>query len=126
VKPIFVALLLLAPPGAAAQTATLPANTAGTVLGRHVFSAANEDIGMLTDILVGADGTPKAAIVDVGGFMGVGMRRIAIAWALLHFDLDTGETRIVEDLTHDEAAAAPEFTVPEGKIVIIGPAVPKQ
>ena len=90
-----------------------------------MFSAANEDIGLLTDILVGADGTPKAAIVDVGGFMGVGMRRIAIAWALLHFNLETGDTRIVEDLTHDEAAAAPEFTGPEGKIVIIGPAVRK-
>ena len=125
-KPIFVALLLLAPLQTAAQTAILPVHTAGTVLGRHVFSAANEDIGLLTDILVGADGTPKAAIVDVGGFMGVGMRRIAIAWNLLHFDLETGETRIVEDLTHDEAAAAPEFVGPEGKIVVIGPAVPKQ
>ncbi len=124
-KPIVRILLLLVPLHAAAQTATLAPNSAGTVLGRHVFSAANEDIGLLVDILIGTDGMPRAAIVDVGGFMGVGMRRIAIGWQLLHFTVENGELRIVEDLTHDAAAAAPTFPGPDGSVVVTGPDAPK-
>ncbi len=127
--PIRLALLLLllaplpglaedAPPAPA--TETLAPNAARTILGRHVFTPANEDIGLLVDILVDAAGAPTAGIVDVGGFMGVGTRRIAIAWKLLHFALENGETRIVEDLSHDEAAAAPEFPGPDGPIIVTG------
>jgi hypothetical protein len=132
--PIRIALLLLlmasvpveaddAPP--AVTTETLAPNAAGTILGRHVFTPDNEDIGLLVDILAGPDGTPKAGIVDVGGFMGVGTKRIAIAWALLHVMLDSGDPRIVEDLTGDEATAAPEFRGPDGPIIVTGPAPKK-
>ena len=123
-------VLLLLPLHAAAQippiAATLPANGAGTILGRHVFSSAKEDSGLLVDVLVDANGTPRAGIVDVGGFMGVGTKRIAIAWNLLHFTLENGETRIVEALSHDEAAAAPEFLAPAAPVIVTGHAPPPQ
>ena len=132
--PIRIALSLLllasaparagdAPPAVA--TATLAPNAAGTILGRHVFTPGNEDIGLLVDVLAAADGTPKAGIVDVGGFMGVGTRRIAIAWSLLHVALGDGDPRIIEDLTADEAAAAPEFPGPDGPVIVTGPAPKK-
>ena len=121
------ALLLLASPIANAEdppsalaTETLSPGTAGTVLGRRVTNIGGEDVGMLVDILVDRLGNPRAAVIDFGGFMGVGTRRIAISWQLLHFSLENGETRIVEDLSADDAAAAPEMRSADGAIVVMG------
>ena len=37
-------------------------------------------IGHVIDVLVDSKGQPAALVVDVGGFMGMGNRRIAIDW----------------------------------------------
>lgn len=121
-------LLLLASHAALAEdapallitTEPLPYNIAGTILGRRVATRDGQDFGMLVDVLVDLDGQPRAGVIDVGGFMGVGMKRIAIAWALLHFSRANDEVRIVEDLTTDEAAAAPEFPGQEGAAIVTG------
>ena len=55
------------------------------VLGREVRSATNEDMGRIIDVLVDRDGQVRAAIIDFGGFLGVGSRTIAVDWNALHF-----------------------------------------
>src|SRR5260221_7166387 len=42
-------------------------------------------MGMVVDVLVDSDGRPRAAIIDFGGFLGVGSRKIAVDWRLLQF-----------------------------------------
>ena len=55
------------------------------VLGREVRSATDEDMGRIADVLVDHSGQVRAAIIDFGGFLGVGSRKIAVDWNALHF-----------------------------------------
>ena len=55
------------------------------ILGKKVYGPAGEDMGMVVEALVDGDGRPRAAVVDFGGFLGVGSRKIAIDWELLQF-----------------------------------------
>ena len=55
------------------------------ILGRAVRSSADEDMGRIVDVLVDRAGQVRAAIIDFGGFLGVGSRKIAVDWAALHF-----------------------------------------
>jgi hypothetical protein len=61
-----------------------------------------------------------AGIIDFGGFLGVGNRKIAVDWNALHFALDKKDP-IILDLTRDQVKAAPEYK--DGRpLVLIGTA----
>jgi hypothetical protein len=92
-----------------AMAETIPPDTAGPVLGRNVVDATGDTIGRIVDVLVDRDGRPRAALVDVGGFLGIGTRRVAVAWETLHFTPVTGDVTIKSDLTTDQLAAEPEY-----------------
>src|SRR5262249_59359709 len=55
------------------------------ILGRQVLSSAGEDMGRVIDIVVDRSGQVRAAVIDFGGFLGVGNRKVAVDWAALHF-----------------------------------------
>jgi hypothetical protein len=55
------------------------------VLGRQVRSSAGEDMGRVVNVVVDQSGQVRAAIIDFGGFLGVGNRKIAVDWNTLHF-----------------------------------------
>ena len=83
------------PPAADAKDAAPPASVtviapreAHGVLGRYVRSPTDEDMGRIVDIIVDRTGTVRAAVIDFGGFLGVGSRRIVVDWAALHFGQD--------------------------------------
>ena len=66
------------------------------------------DIGSISDLIVDGDtGEMKAAIIGVGGFLGIGQKQIALPWADLTINSDAQE--ITSDLTREEAEAAPEY-----------------
>ncbi|WP_428391886.1 PRC-barrel domain-containing protein [Lichenicoccus sp.] len=50
------------------------------LIDRSVTGREKREIGHVVDVLVDAKGQPTALVVDVGGFMGMGNRRIAIDW----------------------------------------------
>jgi len=93
---------------------------AGGILGREVLSAANENMGRIVDVIVDHNGRVRAAIIDFGGFLGVGSRKIAVEWNALHFPPPgQPEAKISLDLTRDQVKAAPEYQ--DGKpIVVLG------
>jgi hypothetical protein len=84
------------------------------VLGRAVRSATNEDMGRIIDVIVDRAGTTRAAVIDFGGFLGVGRRRIAVDWNALHF---VRSDRVTLEMTRDQVKAAPEYQ--EGKPIIV-------
>jgi hypothetical protein len=89
------------------------------VLGREVLSAANENMGRIVDVLVDQSGQVHAAVIDFGGFLGVGSRKIAVDWNALHFPPPHGDEKISLELTRDQVKAAPEYQ--DGKpIVVLG------
>jgi hypothetical protein len=79
-----------APPPA---VTVIGAADAHSVLGRDVRSLADEDMGHIVDVVVDRAGGPRAAIIDFGGFLGVGSRKIAVDWNALHFGGVASKTR---------------------------------
>jgi hypothetical protein len=80
------------------------------VLGREVRSKAGENMGRIVEVIVDrTNGLPRAAIIDFGGFLGVGSRRIAVAWSALQFASDQASERITLELTRDQVKDAPEY-----------------
>ncbi len=88
------------------------------ILGREVRSATDENMGRIVDVLVDRGGQVRAAIIDFGGFLGLGSRKIAVDWAALHFPAPgKAGARIALELTRDQVKAAPEYQ--EGKPVVV-------
>jgi len=92
------------------------------VLGREVRSPADEDMGRIVDVIVDRAGTVRAAVIDFGGFLGVGSRKIVVDWNALHFGrvADKSDSIFLE-LTKAQVAAAPEYKE-DKRIVVLGAA----
>jgi hypothetical protein len=97
------------PETSAAQSKTLLAGAAVAILGKKVSDASGKDMGLVVDVLVNASGVPVAGVVDVGGFLGVGSRKIAIDWSLFQFRPDDANQPIVLALDRARVQAAPEY-----------------
>ena len=96
------------------------------ILGKNVRSVADEDMGRIVDILVNRDGQVRAAVIDFGGFLGVGSRKIAVDWNALRFPGSGKLDRITVELTRDQVRVAPEYR-PGAPIVVLGtPSSPQQ
>jgi len=101
-----------AAPTAPAPPATLepiPPDEATPLLGRRVRGPAGETMGRVTDVLVDANGQPRAAVIDFGGVLGVGSRKIAVTWQLLQFRPGDREAPVLLNMTRAQIQAAPEF-----------------
>ena len=61
------------------------ARDAHGVLGRDVRSPPDENMGRIVDVIVDRAGAVRAAVIDFGGFLGVGSRKIVVDWNALHF-----------------------------------------
>jgi hypothetical protein len=98
----------------------LGSKQAQSVLGRDVRSAANEDMGRIVDIIVDHAGQVRAAVIDFGGFLGVGSRKIAVDWNALRFSTDNGQKSevITLELTRDQVKGAPEYKDKRAVIVL--------
>jgi len=83
------------------------------ILGKEVLSAKGEDMGRIVDVLFDEKGEPHAAVIDFGGFLGVGTRKIAISWSALRFDLGEKKNAIALDLDREKLKAAPEYKYTE-------------
>jgi hypothetical protein len=92
------------------------------VLGRDVRSPTNEDMGHIVDVIVDRAGVVRAAVIDFGGFLGVGSRKIVVDWNALHFGgvADKSDS-ITLELTKAQVAAAPEYKE-DKPIVVLGAA----
>jgi len=88
------------------------------ILGKEVRSIADEDMGRIVEVIVDRSGQVRAAVIDFGGFLGVGSRKIALDWNALRFTLaGDPRSRITVELTKDQVRAAPEYRA--GKPVMI-------
>jgi PRC-barrel domain len=118
-----------APPAAATKEPAPPPSVtviapkeAHGVLGRDVRSPTDEDMGRIVDVIVDRTGTVRAAVIDFGGFLGVGSRKIVVDWNALHFGRVSNKgDNITLELTKAQVAAAPEYKE-DKPIVVLGAA----
>ncbi len=69
-------------------------------------------------MIVDKEGRVRAAVIDFGGFLGVGSRKIAVDWNALDFAHPDGNRDVVTaELTRDQVKAAPEYK--DRKTVIV-------
>jgi hypothetical protein len=124
-----VALLLsaAAPSPPPSNVQNVPPEQALAILGHTVTDPDGKTIGRLVDVLVGNDGEPQAAVIDFGGFLGVGSRKLAVQWSTLHFAPANAKQPITLDLSQDQIKAAPEYKDPEKAApVVVAPTTSTQ
>jgi hypothetical protein len=109
------------------EKTTVPATVVGgeqleSVLGIEVLSSTGDDMGRIVDIIVDRTGQVRAAIIDFGGFLGMGSRKIVVDWRSLHFDPKKAGA-VVVNLTKDQLRVAPVYKAAEPVVMIGGPGV---
>ncbi len=102
-------LAILAAAPAPTPVEQVAPEAAMSIMGVTVQGPAGKDIGRLTDVLVGLDGRPVAAVIDFGGFLGVGNRKVAVDWKSLKFSPGDKTHPITLELAPDQVRAAPDY-----------------
>lgn len=87
----------------------VPPDQVIALLGQPVIGPLGAVEGRVVDVLVNQKGVPQAAVIDFGGFMGVGSRKIAVHWNTLHFNPGDPKYPVVLDLLPDQIKAAPAY-----------------
>jgi sporulation protein YlmC with PRC-barrel domain len=85
--------------------------SAEQLLGATVYSSDQQNIGEVGDVRLAADGGEvDAMIVDIGGFLGIGAKPVAIGFEDLTIRKDEGDAFYVyTDFTREELESAPGY-----------------
>jgi len=103
------------PPAAVPSRDTLKSVDVGTissdnVIGANIYSTDDENVGEIGEVIMTDDGKIEAVVVDVGGFLGIGAKSVAIAFADLDFKADeSGSIYVYTNFTEDQLQAAAEY-----------------
>jgi len=81
------------------------------VVGLDIYNTANQDIGQIKDIAMNPNGRPRAYIVSVGGFLGIGEHYVAVNPSAVKVSYNGSEKKwhAAMNATADQLKAAPEF-----------------
>ncbi|SDO71650.1 PRC-barrel domain-containing protein [Lutimaribacter pacificus] len=86
--------------------------TAERLTGAKVYGSAEDWVGEVSDIVLASDGSVEAVVIDVGGFLGIGEKPVALR--LSDIDIlrsETGEdVRVHVPMTEEELDGMPEYT----------------
>lgn len=94
-----------------------------SLLGIEARSATGENMGRVVDVFVDRGGDVRAAIIDFGGFLGLGTRQIAVDWRSLRFEPNGKAGTVVVNLTRDQLRVAPVYKSGEPIVLVGGPSV---
>jgi|SRR5271165_5015536 len=118
-----VVLALAAPgPAAYAQTSTTPDTRvaatnavspgiqldevrASKMIGSEVYDVQNRKIGSVRDVIINKDGKVDAVVVDVGSFLGMGGKNVAVPLS----DIKTDNNRLALDKTKEQLQQMAEY-----------------
>ena len=95
-------------------------NEVDGILGKPARGPTGEDMGRIVDLIIDRSGQIRAAIIDFGGFLGVGSRKIAVDWRAIRFNAGGKADNLIVDLTRNQLRMAPAYIAGE-PVVVIGP-----
>jgi sporulation protein YlmC with PRC-barrel domain len=116
----FASLLLAAAPAAYAETTAHSRATATTateaqiqpdqiraskMIGSAVYDVQNRKIGSVKDLVLDRDGQVASVVVDVGAFLGMGGKYVAVSPR----DFKTDHNRLTLDLTKEQLQQAQNY-----------------
>lgn len=99
-------------------TSVLSQRRLDSVLGREVRTRVEEDVGRIVDILADPHSRVQAAVIEFGGFLGIGTRKIAVDWSAISFENDGKRTIVIVDLSRDQLRLAPEYKPNEQPMIV--------
>jgi sporulation protein YlmC with PRC-barrel domain len=89
------------------QARVLEGWRASKLVGATVYNDQGQRIGKIEDMLVSPDGKLSVAVIDVGGFLGIGKHRVAIP--VDQFSDITAKKLVLPKATKETLKALPEF-----------------
>lgn len=79
-------------------------------VGTTVYGANDENVGSIGDVALNPDGAVDAVIIDVGGFLGIGSKEVAVGMDNLTFMSDgDGNRYLYTNFTKEQLEAAAEY-----------------
>jgi sporulation protein YlmC with PRC-barrel domain len=86
--------------------------TADQLIGANVLNATGDEIGEIEDLIVDSSNQVSKAIVEVGGFLGMGSKNVAVDIAQLK--QGTKNEGFVTNMTKEELKTLPEYKKDSG------------
>lgn len=85
--------------------------SANTYIGQAVYNSADESIGKISDLIMEKSGGIDAAVIGVGGFLGIGEKWVAVPFEKISITQapDTNDVKLTTTETAESLQAAPEF-----------------
>ncbi len=85
--------------------------SANTYIGQAVYNSADESIGKISDLIMEKSGGIDAAIIGVGGFLGIGEKWVAVPFEKIAITQvpDSDDVKLTTTETAESLQAAPEF-----------------
>jgi hypothetical protein len=103
---VFAASAAIVPAVAAGPGHAKTEASADQYAGMSVYDASGQEVGTIEKVVVAADGSEEA-IVSVGGFLGIGSKKIAVPTSELTLNADSGG--YTTSMTVEEIEAAPAY-----------------
>ena len=111
----FVLLLFAGAGSSVVQGAKNPATNypafmpASEIKGTHVKNLQNEDLGEIEEVLLDPNtGQVKFAVLEVGGFLGLGSTKVAVPWSAFQLTQEGNKPRWVLDADKEKLKNAPK------------------
>jgi len=92
---------------AADQTIRSDELRASKIIGSSVYDTNNQKMGSVQDIILGTGGKVDSVIVDVGTFLGMGGKDVAVKMDQIKTDHD----RLTLSMTKDQLKQAPNYAL---------------
>ena len=82
---------------------------ASKMIGSSVYDVQNRKIGKVEDLVLGRDGRIDQVVVDVGSFLGMGGKNIAVKPT----DIKTDNNRLTLDVNKEQLQQMPNYSLTE-------------
>ncbi len=82
--------------------------SANDFIGQTVYSHADEKVGKVDDLILSENGV-QAVVLGVGGFLGMGIKDVAVMLSSIEITKDGNAIKLVVDATKDQLKAAPTY-----------------
>ena len=92
---------------------------ASTIIGQSAVNSQDEGIGEVNDLVTDRSGKILAALIGVGGFLGIGEKDVAVRFEDLKLSRDeNNNTKVVISVSKESLASAPDYkTLDEQRVV---------
>jgi sporulation protein YlmC with PRC-barrel domain len=81
-----------------------------------MHNRSGEKIGSISDLIVTPDGIIAAALVGVGGFLGIGEKEVAVPFSSIEVVRNGNDVRFVIDATKEALKDAPSYEETDARV----------